>query len=46
MLSPYCIPFARHVVEKAATSIGPVASAEILPREAHASEQFFEFKKQ
>jgi phenylpropionate dioxygenase-like ring-hydroxylating dioxygenase large terminal subunit len=45
MLSPDCISFARHVVDKAATSVGPVANAEILPREAYVSEQFFQFEK-
>jgi phenylpropionate dioxygenase-like ring-hydroxylating dioxygenase large terminal subunit len=45
MLSPDCISFARQVVDKAATSIGPIESAEILPREAYVSEQFFAFEK-
>jgi phenylpropionate dioxygenase-like ring-hydroxylating dioxygenase large terminal subunit len=32
-------------VEKAATSVGPVEKAEILPAEAYTSEQFWEFEK-
>jgi phenylpropionate dioxygenase-like ring-hydroxylating dioxygenase large terminal subunit len=45
MLDRECISFARQVVEKAATSVGPVESAEILPAEAYTSEQFWEFEK-
>jgi phenylpropionate dioxygenase-like ring-hydroxylating dioxygenase large terminal subunit len=45
MLDAECISFARKVVEKAATAIGPVEKAEILPAEAYISEQFWEFEK-
>jgi phenylpropionate dioxygenase-like ring-hydroxylating dioxygenase large terminal subunit len=45
MLDPQCISFARKVVEKAASAVGPVESAEILPAEAYTSEQFWEFEK-
>jgi hypothetical protein len=38
------LSFARTVVEKAATSVGPVARAEILPAEAYVSEKFWEFE--
>jgi len=40
------LSFARAVVEKAATSVGPVASAEILPAEAYVSERFWEFEQE
>jgi phenylpropionate dioxygenase-like ring-hydroxylating dioxygenase large terminal subunit len=46
MLDPACIAFARSVVAKAASSVGPVETAEILPAEAYTSEQFWEFEKQ
>jgi phenylpropionate dioxygenase-like ring-hydroxylating dioxygenase large terminal subunit len=45
MLDREYISFARQVVEKAATSVGPVEKAEILPAEAYTSEQFWEFEK-
>ena len=46
MLEPELLSFVRPVVEKAATSIGPVESAEILPAEAYVSEKFWEFEKE
>jgi phenylpropionate dioxygenase-like ring-hydroxylating dioxygenase large terminal subunit len=45
MLERDCIALARKVVEDAATAIGPVETAEILPAEAYTSEQFWEFEK-
>jgi phenylpropionate dioxygenase-like ring-hydroxylating dioxygenase large terminal subunit len=45
MLDSECISFARQVVEKAATAVGPVEKAEILPAEAYTSDQFWEFEK-
>jgi phenylpropionate dioxygenase-like ring-hydroxylating dioxygenase large terminal subunit len=45
MLHRECISLAREVVEKAASSVGPVETAEILPAEAYTNEQFWEFEK-
>jgi phenylpropionate dioxygenase-like ring-hydroxylating dioxygenase large terminal subunit len=46
MLDSELLSFVRPIVEKAATSIGPVDSAEILPAEAYISEKFWEFEKE
>jgi phenylpropionate dioxygenase-like ring-hydroxylating dioxygenase large terminal subunit len=46
MLNSELLSFVRPIVEKAATSIGPVESAEILPAEAYISEKFWEFEKE
>lgn len=46
MNDPEILSYVRPVIEKAATSIGPVESAQILPAEAYVSEKFWEFEEQ
>jgi phenylpropionate dioxygenase-like ring-hydroxylating dioxygenase large terminal subunit len=45
-LSEACIAHARHVVGQAASSVGPVATAHILPSAAYVSPDFWAFEKQ
>jgi phenylpropionate dioxygenase-like ring-hydroxylating dioxygenase large terminal subunit len=46
MLDPDCIDFARKIVARAATAVGPVESAHILPPDAYLSETFWAFEKE
>src|SRR5260370_11377374 len=45
-LSEACIAHARRVVADAASSVGPVAKANILPADAYVSADFWAFEKQ
>jgi nitrite reductase/ring-hydroxylating ferredoxin subunit len=46
MLDSELLSFVRPIVDRAATSIGPVESAEILPAAAYISEKFWEFERE
>ena len=46
MIDREILSYARPVIERAKTSVGPVDSAEILPSGAYVSEKFWEFEEQ